>query len=933
MSRDVTFADITGAIDNRDPQLADLIVRYLNLPDPPEDRPEGAPASEAKPLGQDSWTLAKLRQTLSPYSLWGKSDDEIKAIRTEAWESLMAADNPPPRLRLGDLLIALYERGDEWGRSALIDVFRRAKMGWGIWRGFKRIYKLAEQRHDAELFGVLAWRLDVFTNKPYNYNEVSPATALYLRRRAWRYLRQLGAAVPELYPQFAVQVLRHYEAGYTPYGCWIIHQIWNHQSLVGSRSAGWYSSPPDKLSNRAFDAAWKLSAEPLLRLIEDSNNDGVLRFATRALEADFPETLREVDPAWLGRLGRKPAGSVHEFVISLLERNPEFHQSKLAGLGLHAMVLQLLGSPSEKAAKYAIEYAKNHAKGDDLSAEVLLKLLQNATSPARKFAQSRLEKLDPKRIGLVGLIALLDTSAQKFATKMLEAGFTPKDLTPALYLSLITGGWRQRQWVEKFFEKHKQKPSAALLKHVVESPQLSYWDKRRVYDQLRSRPVKEIGVEWIKAKLLDPESSDTISQWLRSGVLKKDQLDVAWLEGLVSNVRLRSTALAVLGDPAKVKPKRLRLSWLLELARHPDPELSSFARNYLLEHYAPEVFGGGDRAAGVDRLWSMAAGSDGGKAQPEAVRVFAQTYLVYHHPGIGPDKDDPLRGVLEAKLKSEDYGLDRARGLLLDPRPDVRRFAAAVAGQELVRWGDRDLVYALAASDYKEPRKIGSEVLLSIGEEHDDKPTPPVDWLIPARVFALAESAVKSSREVASALIRRHYRALGGAARLAWLMESPDREVRLFAVRLLWEQHRPETIPASWTPKKGPGVPSRAQAKVEVLASAPEGSERFETGEALRQFLRTVMFGLPPGRTERREPIAGLPKRQLAASEGKRRLVEVVRDLAVEDGEFAPIAVVVLDEFMHSQARGEWQACVAALARIRATHSGISTQLPPALSA
>ena len=70
----------------------------------------------------------------------------------------------------------------------------------------------------------------------------------------------------------------------------------------------------------------------------------MLSFATRSLEADFPATLREVDPAWLGRLGRKPSGAVHEFVIKLLEKSPEFHQSKLAGLGLHGMVLELLAS-------------------------------------------------------------------------------------------------------------------------------------------------------------------------------------------------------------------------------------------------------------------------------------------------------------------------------------------------------------------------------------------------------------------------------------------------------------------------------------------------------------------------------------------------------------------------------------------------------------
>jgi hypothetical protein len=394
------------------------------------------------------------------------------------------------------------------------------------------------------------------------------------------------------------------------------------------------------------------------------------------------------------------------------------------------------------------------------------------------------------------------------------------------------------------------------------------------------------------------------------------------------NPRLRSVALRVLGNTKLVTPRRIGLPWLLVMARQPDPELFGFARNHLLEHFEPGDYApgeGSDTAAGLDRLWAMATGGGaaGGKEEPEAVRKVAQTYLLFHHPEIGPEKEDPLHGVLEPKLKLEHYALARLRASLLDPRPDVRRFASLIAKQELVRWGDRDLVYVLAASDYKEPRQIGSEVLLEIGEAQEGKRVVPVDWLIPARVFALAESPVKSSREVASALIRRHYHRLGGAAKLAWLMESPDREVRLFAVRLLWEQHRPLTIPASWKPAKGPG------ARPDVGEdSRPDDMARFETGEALALFLRTVLYGLPPGRMERREPIAGLPARRLSASEGKRRLIEVVRDLAIEDAAFASIAIAVLDEFMHSHARGEWQACVAAIARIRHSHPNIETALP-----
>ena len=88
------------------------------------------------------------------------------------------------------------------------------------------------------------------------------------------------------------------------------------------------------------------------------------------------------------------------------------------------------------------------------------------------------------------------------------------------------------------------------------------------------------------------------------------------------------------------------------------------------------------------------------------------------------------------------------------------------------------------------------------------------------------------------------------------------------------------------------------------------------------------MFGLPPGRMERRELDAEMPSRALPASVAKRRLIEVVRDFALEDASFAQAVVPVLDEFMHSTAKGEWHACVVALARIRRAHPSVPTALP-----
>jgi hypothetical protein len=147
-------------------------------------------------------------------------------------------------------------------------------------------------------------------------------------------------------------------------------------------------------------------------------------------------------------------------------------------------------------------------------------------------------------------------------------------------------------------------------------------------------------------------------------------------------------------------------------------------------------------------------------------------------------------------------------------------------------------------------------------------------------------------------------------------MESAERDVRLFAVRLFWDRHRPRATPPGWTPVKDTGV----------LATADTLAAGDEEVAALRQFVRTVLFGLPPGRLEKRDPMGGVkPERPLSSSIAKRRLIEAIRDLGLADAGFAAVVTPVVSELAASAARGEWEAAVSALAAIRRAHPGLGT--------
>jgi len=916
------LGDVERAIAARDPQLGELIVRYLAQSDPEDGRDELSPTDDdddddesAPPVDvpAGAFTLDRLQAAVSSGGLANKTATERKLARRDAFAAAEASPFAPPRLRLGKLLIELYERGDPEGRAALLRVFADGTMKWGVWQAAKAIYKGAEERHDIALFGVLAYRFDAMRATPHAGGELGAGTLLYLRRRAWRYLRLLGQAVPDAYPAFAVEVLRHYPASYgggSP--SWVAAQIWNRGSLKGARGSAGFAPPDrgDPMQLRAFPQAWKLSPAPLLQLLEAALNDLVCDWAIRCLRADHPLALRAVEPAWLARLGRRPVAAIHGFVVALLRDSPELHQSKLRELGLHDVVVGFLRSPSSEARAYALDYAAAHAP--DIAVDELVELIERGAAEVAKFAAARLEARAPGELGAAVLVRLLGLAAAPWAAGKLAQGFAPGDISAELFIATAARGTGPFNLLIKFWNDKQVAIPARHWTAMLDDPRFTAgnWQLRPIITsaltELGKRTAREIGVAWIQKSLEDRTRSDAVARWLDAGMLSGDELDVEWLKALVGKPRLRPIALKLLGDRRRVAPSRVGLPWLLELARSSDAELAQFAQRMLLESFEPEDFAAGrDKAAGVARLWELAAGAK----SPEPVRGFAATYLKAHHPDLGPRLAEARALGIKPRLDHEAYAMGVVRPLLFDDRADVRRLAVAVAGEEIVRWGDRDLVYELAGAAHKEPRALGGELLLGVLVEGDVKRVPEA-WLDGRRLFQLAESRHKAAREVALTLIRRLYDRVGGAERLAWLMDSPERDVRLFAVRLFWDRHRPRPLPADFAPRR--------------TTTTSLGTQRFDDLAALRQFARTVLFGLPPGRIGERDPIiegAPAPERALPASIAKRRLIEALRDVALDEVELARAIAPVLREFTESTAKGEWHASVQALTALRAHHA------------
>lgn len=350
-----------------------------------------------------------------------------------------------------------------------------------------------------------------------------------------------------------------------------------------------------------------------------------------------------------------------------------------------------------------------------------------------------------------------------------------------------------------------------------------------------------------------------------------------------------------------------------------------------------QMLAGGEREFSADkvddgcaRLWAMA--TDPGPADAP-LASFAQKYIRRHHPDICLALTDrPVDPGAEIPEKFLTWA--RVRPLFTDPRQPLRQLALDLGKWELARWSPPifELV-ALAEDPNPELRSFISAALLA-----DDSPATKRMRVDPSRlsadaVYAFCESLHPFARGLGMELIRRHPR-LAIPEELFRLSESPDRQVTGFVVRTLWGLYRDRSVTAGWKPPAHPPRRGLSVKGKEVKEDRPEGEgpparpEKLPASHlALRDFMRRMLFTVPPTKPPKGEDAPAAPKtpraRPLPARKAKLALIEVTRDLAIRDRDFAAVVTPLIHEFMGTRGASERAACLVALARIAQAHPGL----------
>ncbi|MBU1432861.1 BRCT domain-containing protein [Myxococcota bacterium] len=654
--------------------------------------------------------------------------------------------------------------------------------------------------------------------------------------------------------------------------------------------------------------------------------------ATASLRKHF--SARELTPAWFADRLASTHPKVVAFAVDLL---PKIHKDKQLGVGFYLGLLQGAPPPNSAAVSFALDGLERFKLADVTEVDLRrLLVLPQTQHRARRWLED--ERVSPKTLGADFFKSIAD-----------EALFPESPLRKAI----LAEGWTQTL----DFDAGLADFALSLLKDV------------------RKFSPEEIGFDWLMTLVVRvaPRDHDFAVDYMTKAFIPADfaEKDEAAAEAPSAEGEIKADlggqSFLFTGKLAtmtrsiaqgKVKAAKgtnasgvsATLDYLVigdegsslyGLGRKGSKQVKAekliaggAAVRIISETAFLQMVHGQSRSADSDavaegcaRLWEMAFGPGEATAP---LGLFARHYIRRHHKAICPDETDryvdPGAEIPDAFLTFE-----RLKGPLGDPRPELRELALLLCRYEFARLAPpMEEIVLLSELPYREVRAFITEALTAKEAASTKRFRLDPAVLTPEAVYRFCESLDASTRALGMHLISLHPR-LSIPEELFRLTESPDRAMRAFVIAQLWTLYRDRGLTAGWRPdppklteaeqrrvarkaKKGAAATEVEPQGLSARPSAPPAQ-----GADLRDLLRRGLFGLSSGRLpSARKGQARL--KPLADYKAKRALIEIVRDLAIEDAEFATLVIPLFSTFTRSLGANEAAACLVALTRLRRAH-------------
>lgn len=311
-----------------------------------------------------------------------------------------------------------------------------------------------------------------------------------------------------------------------------------------------------------------------------------------------------------------------------------------------------------------------------------------------------------------------------------------------------------------------------------------------------------------------------------------------------------------------------------------------------------------DSTAGCEVIWQYLFS---GKDEDSPLARFAKSYIERHHPHISlklTDRPvDPGAEIPESFLTFE-----RLQQLVCHERKGLRELGLEILHWELARL-QPDIYEIVKVCEQSYPKVTAFFTRALTVEDSKEHKTYRLDPKIlkADAVYQLCESPQEQARALGMQLIH-HNPHLAIPEELFRLTESTDRRVLSFVVEIMWKLYYEKGTTVIYTQSADKDAPKQKtlRDKSQNLPAAQD---------MLNDFLRRMLFRISPAKFAKDVP-ADDNVNYTSFRKVKLRIIEVMRDIALKNKEFARLIVPLFEEFAASHGQSEKSACLVALARI-----------------
>lgn len=362
----------------------------------------------------------------------------------------------------------IYLIDSQHARSALLHILRTAPLRPNYFQRIRHIFKAAEYRRDAEVYGLIAHRFEkeramfgrgyypLTTEHRYSYVSLpnghfvtdayqeikkdaasiayGSRTRTYLRQRTWRTLRRLGEDGDAEYVRMAVGVLLPF----------------SDDDAQAAREASSYERSTNRTRQVHWDAYapyWAFNHILYANSPRYVHKENTVAWRCRApykpgdappgtREEAFPELWERMPTGLLHLVAESNCRPVQEFAVKSLRACEQF----CAELDREAL-LMILGRPYEVTARFGFEMVKARyhlaAPDHELVLAVANCAAPDARAEAHRWIDERREHFLPDGDFIIALVTSPHVDTRAFARQLLRSSSIPDAAAQTLIVRLI----------------------------------------------------------------------------------------------------------------------------------------------------------------------------------------------------------------------------------------------------------------------------------------------------------------------------------------------------------------------------------------------------------------------------------------------------------------------------------------------------------------